>query len=94
MINEFRAQLDFTRVTNAETVQDLRICVCVRKRPINKKKTSKKDIDVITMPNKDHYLVHLPKLKIDFTKYLDIQKFRSNFAFDKNTPNDLVYRLV
>lgn len=37
MINEFRAQLDFTRVTNAEPVQDLRICVCVRKRPINKK---------------------------------------------------------
>ena len=37
MINEFRAQLDFTRVTNSEPVQDLRICVCVRKRPINKK---------------------------------------------------------
>ena len=37
MINEFRAQLDFTRVTTTEPVQDLRICVCVRKRPINKK---------------------------------------------------------
>ena len=48
MINEFRAQLDFTRVTNAEPVQDLRICVCVRKRPINKKETSKKE-------NKDPY---------------------------------------
>lgn len=92
MINEFRAQLDFTRVTNAEPVQDLRICVCVRKRPINKKETSKKDIDVITMPNKDHCLVHLPKLKVDLTKYLDNQKFRFDFAFDENTPNDLVYR--
>ena len=37
MISEFRAQLDFTRVTNSEPIQDLRICVCVRKRPINKK---------------------------------------------------------
>lgn len=92
MINEFRAQLDFTRVTNSEPMQDLRICVCVRKRPINKKETSKKDIDVITMPNKDHCLVHLPKLKVDLTKYLDNQKFRFDFAFDENTPNDLVYR--
>lgn len=92
MINEFRAQLDFTRVTTTEPVQDLRICVCVRKRPINKKETSKKDIDVITMPNKDHCLVHLPKLKVDLTKYLDNQKFRFDFAFDENTPNDLVYR--
>ena len=92
MINEFRGQLDFTRLTNSEPVQDLRICVCVRKRPINKKEISKKDIDVITMPNKDHCLVHLPKLKVDLTKYLDNQKFRFDFAFDENTPNDLVYR--
>ena len=39
MITEFRSQLDFTRVTNSEPVQDLRISVCVRKRPINKKGT-------------------------------------------------------
>lgn len=44
------------------------------------------------MPNKDHCLVHLPKLKVDLTKYLDNQKFRFDFAFDENTSNDLVYR--
>ena len=44
------------------------------------------------MPNKDLCLVHLPKLKVDLTKYLDNQKFRFDFAFDENTPNDLVYR--
>ncbi len=59
---------------------------------IHKKETSKKDIDVITMPNKDHCLVHLPKLKVDLTKYLDNQKFRFDFAFDENTTNDLCYR--
>jgi len=94
MISEFRATLDFTRVTANESVQDLRICVCVRKRPINKKEISKKDIDCLTMPNKDICLVHLPKLKVDLTKYLDNQKFRFDFAFDEQTPNDLVYRLV
>ena len=92
MITEFRATLDFTRVTANESVQDLRICVCVRKRPINKKEISKKDIDCLTMPNKDICLVHLPKLKVDLTKYLDNQKFRFDFAFDEQTPNDLVYR--
>ncbi|RNA28578.1 kinesin KIF2A isoform X2 [Brachionus plicatilis] len=92
MITEFRASLDFTRLTNTEPVQDMRICVCVRKRPINKKEISKKDIDVITMPNKDLCLVHLPKCKVDLTKYLDNQKFRFDFAFDESTSNDLVYR--
>ena len=58
----------------------------------SKLELSKKDIDVITIPNKDHCLVHLPKCKVDLTKYLDNQKFRFDFAFDENTPNDLVYR--
>ena len=56
------------------------------------KETSKKDIDVITMPNKDYCLVHLPKLKVDLTKYLDNQKFRFDFSFDESTSNDLCYR--
>ena len=94
MIAEFRATLDFTRVTQTELVPDLRICVCVRKRPINKKEIAKKDIDVITMPNKDVCLVHLPKLKVDLTKYLDNQKFRFDYAFDETINNDLVYRSV
>ena len=59
---------------------------------MNHLETSKKDIDVITMPTKDICLVHLPKLKVDLTKYLDNQKFRFDFAFDESTSNDLVYR--
>lgn len=37
MISEFRSHIEFTKLTNSEPVQDLRISVCVRKRPINKK---------------------------------------------------------
>jgi len=92
MISEFRAGVEFTRLTNSEIVPDLRIAVCVRKRPINRKEITKKDIDVITMPNKDHLLVHMPKLKVDLSKYLDNQKFRFDFAFEENTSNDVVYR--
>ena len=32
--------------------KDLRICVAVRKRPLNKRELAKKDNDVITIPNK------------------------------------------
>lgn len=92
MISEFRSHIDYQRLTNSEPVQDLRISVCVRKRPINKKETSKKDIDVITMPNKDYCLVHMPKLKVDLSKYLDNQKFRFDFSFDESTSNDLCYK--
>ena len=44
------------------------------------------------MPNKDYCLVHLPKLKVDLTKYLDNQKFRFDFSFDESTSNDLCYK--
>ncbi|RNA08381.1 Kinesin KIF2A [Brachionus plicatilis] len=64
-------------------------CVCSQ----DKKQISKKDIDVITMPNKDQCLVHLPKCKVDLTKYLDNQKFFFDFAFDESTSNDLIYRI-
>jgi kinesin family protein 2/24 len=37
MINDFRSHIEFTKLTSNEPVQDLRISVCVRKRPINKK---------------------------------------------------------
>ena len=37
MINDFRSHIEFTKLSNSEPVQDLRISVCVRKRPINKK---------------------------------------------------------
>ncbi|RNA09280.1 kinesin KIF2A [Brachionus plicatilis] len=65
-------------------------CVCAQ----DKKQISKKDIDVMTMPNKDQCLFHLPKCKVDLTKYLDNQKFRFDFAFDESTSNALIYRIL
>ncbi|RMZ96561.1 Kinesin KIF2A, partial [Brachionus plicatilis] len=64
-------------------------CVCAQ----DKKQISKKDIDVISMPNKDQCLVHLPNCKVDLTKYLDNQNFRFDFAFDESTSIDLIYRI-
>ena len=36
---------------------------------------NRKEIDVITVPDKSSILVHEPKTKVDLTKYLDNQNF-------------------
>lgn len=82
MILDYRSTITYTPITNGNFNQhqnhqkDLRICVAVRKRPLNKREIAKKDNDVITIPNKDHCLVHVPKCKVDLTKYLDNQTFK------------------
>ncbi|KAG8516145.1 Kinesin-like protein KIF2A, partial [Galemys pyrenaicus] len=80
-LREKRAQID-----------EHRICVCVRKRPLNKKETQMKDLDVITIPSKDVVMVHEPKQKVDLTRYLENQTFRFDYAFDDSAPNEMVYR--
>jgi len=64
----------------------------VRKRPLNKKERSRKEVDVVTIPNKDQTIVHEPKTKVDLTKYLDNQHFRFDYAFDETCTNELVYK--
>lgn len=81
MILDYRSAITYTPITNSHINQhhnqkDLRICVAVRKRPLNKREIAKKDNDVITIPNKDHCLVHVPKSKVDLTKFLDNQTFK------------------
>ena len=64
----------------------------MRKRPLNKKERSRKEVDVVTIPNKDQTIVHDPKTKVDLTKYLDNQHFRFDYAFDETCTNELVYK--
>ncbi|KAK1210848.1 KIF2A protein, partial [Pygoscelis papua] len=75
-------------------IDEHRICVCVRKRPLNKKETLMKDLDVITIPSKDVVMVHEPKQKVDLTRYLENQTFRFDYAFDDTAPNEMVYRFT
>uniref|UniRef100_A0A8C4S9G1 Kinesin-like protein n=1 Tax=Erpetoichthys calabaricus TaxID=27687 RepID=A0A8C4S9G1_ERPCA len=94
MIREFRASLDYRPLTTADLIEEHRICVCVRKRPLNKKETTVKDLDVITIPSKDVVMVHEPKQKVDLTRYLENQTFRFDYAFDDSTTNEMVYRFT
>ncbi|XP_005060727.1 PREDICTED: kinesin-like protein KIF2A isoform X2 [Ficedula albicollis] len=94
MIRDFRGSLDYRPLTPADPIDEHRICVCVRKRPLNKKETLMKDLDVITIPSKDVVMVHEPKQKVDLTRYLENQTFRFDYAFDDTAPNEMVYRFT
>ncbi|XP_076876875.1 kinesin-like protein KIF2A isoform X2 [Brachyhypopomus gauderio] len=94
MIRDFRGSLDYRPLTTADLIEDHRICVGVRARPLNKKELSVKDLDVITIPSKDVVMVHEPKQKVDLTRYLENQTFRFDYAFDDSTTNEMVYRFT
>ncbi|KAM3610361.1 uncharacterized protein V6R79_002958 [Siganus canaliculatus] len=94
MIRDFRASLDYRPLTTNDLIEEHRICVCVRKRPLNKKELSMKDLDVITIPSKDVVMVHEPKQKVDLTRYLENQTFRFDYAFDDSATNEMVYRFT
>uniref|UniRef100_A0A3Q3L2S4 Kinesin-like protein n=1 Tax=Mastacembelus armatus TaxID=205130 RepID=A0A3Q3L2S4_9TELE len=94
MIRDFRASLDYRPLTTNDLIEEHRICVCVRARPLNKKELTAKDLDVITIPSKDVVMVHEPKQKVDLTRYLENQTFRFDYAFDENSTNEMVYRFT
>lgn len=94
MIKEFRTTLECHPLTVTDPIDDHRICVCVRKRPLNKQELTKKEIDMISIPSKSLLLVHEPKLKVDLTKYLENQAFCFDFVFDEKASNEVVYRFT
>ncbi|XP_029971027.1 kinesin-like protein KIF2C isoform X2 [Salarias fasciatus] len=94
MIQEFRETLEINPLSAADLVEPHRICVCVRKRPLNKQEIAKKEIDVVSVTGGGELLVHEPKQKVDLTKYLDNQLFRFDYSFDETSTNDLVYRFT
>ncbi|CAL8279568.1 unnamed protein product [Lota lota] len=94
MIQEFKETLEIVPLPLTDMVETHRICVCVRKRPLNRQEVNRKAIDVISIPGNGSLLVHEPKQKVDLTKYLENQVFQFDYSFDETTTNDLVYRFT
>ncbi|XP_062447691.1 kinesin-like protein KIF2B [Rhea pennata] len=92
MIQEYRSHLDCDAVQATRPSRPHRICVCVRKRPLNQYETELKDFDVVTVPCQDVVMVHEAKQKLDLTRYLKNQIFRFDNAFDDQATNELVYK--
>uniref|UniRef100_A0A3B4V6R9 Kinesin-like protein n=1 Tax=Seriola dumerili TaxID=41447 RepID=A0A3B4V6R9_SERDU len=94
MIQNFRETLEIIPISTTDLIEPHRICVCVRKRPLNKQEINRKEIDVVSVPGNGSLLVHEPKQKVDLTKYLDNQVFHFDYSFDETTTNDLVYKFT
>uniref|UniRef100_A0A665TUI8 Kinesin-like protein n=1 Tax=Echeneis naucrates TaxID=173247 RepID=A0A665TUI8_ECHNA len=98
MIQNFRETLEITPISTTDLVnlnfETYKICVCVRKRPLNKQEMNRKEIDVVSVPGNGALLVHEPKQKVDLTKYLDNQVFHFDYSFDETTTNDMVYKFT
>jgi kinesin family protein 2/24 len=70
---------------------EMKICICVRKRPINSKELKKKDHDCITVSN-PIICVHDCKFKVDgITKYLDNVSFKLDHVFHEDDTSDDIY---
>ncbi|XP_038145261.1 kinesin-like protein KIF2C isoform X2 [Cyprinodon tularosa] len=94
MIQDFRETLEITPLSTADKAEPQRICVCVRKRPLNKQEVTRREIDVVSVPGKGTLLVHEPKQKVDLTKYLENQVFHFDCSFDENATNEMVYKFT
>ncbi|XP_066925395.1 kinesin-like protein KIF2A [Clytia hemisphaerica] len=93
MILDYQATMgELQHIGLNDPIIDHQICVCVRKRPLNKKENAKKDIDIVAGADKQTTIVHECKLKVDLTKYLDNHKFRFDYSFDETATNEIVYR--
>ena len=76
MIGDYKDQLEINTLQDGDPIANHQITVCIRKRPMSTKETKKKEVDVVTIPNRDLVTIHEPKLKVDLTKYLENQHFR------------------
>ncbi|XP_060786739.1 kinesin-like protein KIF2A [Neoarius graeffei] len=94
MISDFRESLNCNQLNTADLIEEHQICVCVRKRPLNEKELSGKELDVITILSNGVVMVHELKQKVDLTRYLENQNFRFDYAFDDLATNEMVYRFT
>merc|ERR1739838_27157 len=91
MITEYRESLDINPLTTCDDVYDHRICVCVLKRPLNKKENNRKELDVCTIPTRNKIMISEPKAKVDMTKFIETHPFRFDYTFNESCPNETVY---
>lgn len=92
MIREYQSNIEFRPLIDGQMIEDHQITVCVRKRPVSRKEIMKKELDVISVPQKDTLIVHEPKTKVDLTKFLENHNFRFDYTFDDTCNNEIVYK--
>jgi kinesin family protein 2/24 len=72
--------------------QKSKICVAVRKRPLNSSEKQKSETDILEVENDCQLTIHEPKTKVDLTKYVEKHPFIFDEVFDDYATNEDVYR--
>ncbi len=73
------------------TSENMKLCVCVRKRPIFQKEFSAGENDCISVANPE-LKIFTPKFKVDgITKYLEETLFRFDNTFNENQTTEEIY---
>merc|ERR1712130_233208 len=57
MILDYKEQLDFNPLQDGDAMSNHQITVCIRKRPMSQKELKRKDVDVVTVPQKDQITI-------------------------------------
>jgi kinesin family protein 2/24 len=91
MIDLWRAESVGKEGVKALKAADMKICICVRKRPVNQREVRLRDYDSVSCMN-PFTIVHGCKLRVDgITKYLDNTDFRFDYSFSEESTTDDVY---
>ncbi|KAJ8951788.1 hypothetical protein NQ318_019761 [Aromia moschata] len=94
MIMEYQRRVNFRPLSLNDDIEEHLITVAVRKRPLNESDLQKKEIDIVTILNKNTLVVHEPKYKVDLTKYLENHTFKFDYNFNETCSNEMVYRFT
>jgi len=90
MVQQYKGQIPAFQ--NHVPAANMKICVCVRKRPIFTKEQTNGEIDAVSCSN-PVTIVHEPKVRVDgITKYLENHKFIFDNSFGEAESTEDVYR--
>ena len=92
MIQKKKTELYKLPIKKHKSIENSKISVIIRKRPLSKKEISNGEIDCISCIN-PKIIVHECKMKIDgITKYLDDNEFYFDNTFGENETTEDLYK--
>lgn len=68
-----------------------KICVSVRKRPINRKEVERGEVDIVNVYSDCELVVEEPRVKVDLTKFTENHDFCFDEVFGEDASNEEVY---
>jgi len=91
-VGQKAAPAGISRPNQRKAATTSRICVCVRKRPLNRAEVAKKDSDICRVDGFQQQLTLLvPRVKVDLTKFTERHSFVFDEVFDEHDMNEDIY---